>query len=188
MSIGFIGLGIMGAPMRGPPIGAGPALFVHTRSQVPAALAKRGATMCASAHGVAQQADTAIILLPDIPDVQKVLFSEHGVASGLNAGKAAVGMNSILPIETKAFAQRIDALDLDAPVSSCRVGARAGAPDTAFARVLPLFERMGKSITHADANGDGQTCAACGLAGKGYPALVRVWALESMADHTLAAA
>ncbi|NMM76144.1 2-hydroxy-3-oxopropionate reductase [Acidovorax sp. SRB_14] len=168
MNIGFIGLGIMGAPMCGQLIDAGHRLFVHTRRQVPAALAERGATACANAREVAQHADIVITMLPDTPDVQKVLFGEHGVAQGLTAGKVVVDMSSISPIETKAFAQQINALGcdyLDAPVSGGEVGAKAGTltimvggPEAAFARVLPLFERMGKNITHVGANGDGQTC------------------------------
>ncbi len=168
MNIGFIGLGIMGAPMCGQLIDAGHRLFVHTRRQVPAALAERGATACANAREVAQHADIVITMLPDTPDVQKVLFGDNGVAQGLTAGKVVVDMSSISPIETKAFAQQINALGcdyLDAPVSGGEVGAKAGTltimvggPEAAFARVLPLFERMGKNITHVGANGDGQTC------------------------------
>jgi 2-hydroxy-3-oxopropionate reductase len=168
MNIGFIGLGIMGAPMCGQLIDAGHSLFVHTRSQVPATLAERGATACANAREVAQQSDIVITMLPDTADVQKVLFGDSGVASGIRAGKVVVDMSSISPIETKAFAQQINALGcdyLDAPVSGGEVGAKAGTltimvggPDAAFARVLPLFERMGKNITHVGANGDGQTC------------------------------
>lgn len=168
MNIGFIGLGIMGAPMCGQLIDAGHRLFVHTRSQVPAALTERGATACTNAREVAQQADIVITMLPDTPDVQRVLFGEDSVAQGLTAGKVVVDMSSISPIETKAFAQQINALGcdyLDAPVSGGEVGAKAGTltimvggPDAAFTRVLPLFERMGKNITHVGANGDGQTC------------------------------
>ena len=165
LKLGFIGLGIMGAPMAGHLLAAGHRLFVHARSQVPAGLA--GATACANAKEVAQQADIVFLMLPDTPDVQKVLFGDNGVASGLTAGKTVVDMSSISPIETKAFAQQINALGcdyLDAPVSGGEVGAKAasltimvGGPEAAFEKVKPLFERMGKNITLVGGNGDGQT-------------------------------
>jgi 2-hydroxy-3-oxopropionate reductase len=163
--LGFIGLGIMGAPMAGHLLAAGHTLFVRTRSKVPEALG--GATVCASATEVAQRADIVFLMLPDTPDVETVLFGKDGVASGLSKGKTVVDMSSISPIETKAFAKKINALGcdyLDAPVSGGEVGAKAasltimvGGPDAAFERVKPLFELMGKNITLVGGNGDGQT-------------------------------
>ena len=165
LKLGFVGLGIMGAPMAGHLLKAGHNLFVNTRSKVAAELA--GATVCASARQVAEQADIVFLMLPDTPDVAQVLFGENGVAAGLAAGKTVVDMSSISPIETKAFAARINALGcdyLDAPVSGGEVGAKAGSltimvggPDLVFDRVKPLFELMGKNITLVGGNGDGQT-------------------------------
>ncbi len=167
MKIGFIGLGIMGAPMAGHLRAAGHELFVHTRSKVPAVLAEAGAVACGSAQEVAQRADIVFTMVPDTPDVEKVLFGESGVAAGLSKGKTVVDMSSISPIETKAFAKRINELGcdyLDAPVSGGEVGAKAasltimvGGPQAAFDRVLPLFQLMGKNITLVGGNGDGQT-------------------------------
>ncbi len=167
MKIGFIGLGIMGAPMAGHLRAAGHELFVHTRSKVPGALADAGATACTSAQEVAQRADIVFTMVPDTPDVEKVLFGESGVAAGLSKGKTVVDMSSISPIETKAFAKRINELGcdyLDAPVSGGEVGAKAasltimvGGPQAAFDKVLPLFQLMGKNITLVGGNGDGQT-------------------------------
>ncbi|NDG37870.1 MAG: 2-hydroxy-3-oxopropionate reductase [Betaproteobacteria bacterium] len=165
LKLGFIGLGIMGAPMAGQLLKAGHRLFVNTRSKVAAELA--GATVCASAREVAEQADIVFMMLPDTPDVAQVLFGDNGVAAGLTAGKTVVDMSSISPIETKAFAARINALGcdyLDAPVSGGEVGAKAGSltimvggPDLVFDRIKPLFELMGKNITLVGGNGDGQT-------------------------------
>ena len=165
MNIGFIGLGIMGAPMAGHLLAAGHTLFVRTRSKVPEALA--AATACASPKEVAERADIIFLMLPDTPDVEAVLFGKDGVASGLSKGKTVVDMSSISPIETKAFAQKVNALGcdyLDAPVSGGEVGAKAasltimvGATEEAFARIKPLFELMGKNITLVGGNGDGQT-------------------------------
>ncbi|HEX5389982.1 MAG TPA: NAD(P)-binding domain-containing protein, partial [Burkholderiaceae bacterium] len=95
MKIGFIGLGIMGAPMAGHLLAAGHALFVRTRSQVPAALS--GATVCATNADVARAADIVFLMLPDTPDVETVLFGDQGVAQGLSAGKVVVDMSSISP-------------------------------------------------------------------------------------------
>ena len=168
LNIGFIGLGIMGAPMAGHLIKAGHKLFVHTRGKLNAELAAAGATACASAKAVAERADVIILMLPDTPDVEAVLFGENGVASGLSKNKTVIDMSSISPIDTKVFAARINALGcdyLDAPVSGGEVGAKAasltimvGASEAAFARVKPLFELMGKNITLVGGNGDGQTC------------------------------
>jgi len=166
--LGFIGLGIMGKPMAAHLIKAGHEVFLATRSQVPADLTAAGGVACASAQEVAQRADVIFLMLPDTPDVAKVLFGDQGVASGLTAGKTVVDMSSISPMDTKAFAQKIKALGcdyLDAPVSGGEVGAKAasltimvGGPQAAFDRVKPLFELMGKNITLVGANGDGQTC------------------------------
>src|SRR5512145_736639 len=165
--IGFIGLGIMGAPMALHLIRAGHQLFVYTRSKLHPDIAASSATQCTSARGVAERADIVFTMVPDTPDVEKVLFGESGVASGLSKGKTVVDMSSISPIETKAFAQRINELGcdyLDAPVSGGEVGAKAasltimvGGPEAAFERVLPLFQLMGKNITRVGGNGDGQT-------------------------------
>jgi 2-hydroxy-3-oxopropionate reductase len=167
MELGFIGLGIMGAPMAGHLLAAGHRLHVHTRGKLPAALLEAGAVACASNREVAQKADVIFTMVPDTPDVAAVLFGEGGVAEGLSPGKTVVDMSSISPIETKAFAKRINELGcdyLDAPVSGGEVGAKAasltimvGGPEAAFAKVKPLFERMGKNITLVGGNGDGQT-------------------------------
>ena len=171
--LGFIGLGIMGAPMAARLMAAGHQLFVFTRSKVRAEIAESSATICTSAKGVAERADVIFTMVPDTPDVQAVLFGDDGVAAGLKAAgggarKTVVDMSSISPIETKAFAQKINALGcdyLDAPVSGGEVGAKAGTltimvggPEATFERVRPLFELMGKNVTLVGANGDGQTC------------------------------
>lgn len=166
MKIGFIGLGIMGTPMAGHLRAAGHELFVATRSKVPAVLTEAGATACASAADVARHAEVIFTMVPDTPDVEKVLFGKGGVAEGLSAGKTVVDMSSISPIETKQFAERIAALGcdyLDAPVSGGEVGAKAasltimvGGSEVAFARVQPLLALMGKNITHVGDVGAGQ--------------------------------
>jgi 2-hydroxy-3-oxopropionate reductase len=171
LKLGFIGLGIMGTPMALNLIKGGHTLFVNTRSQVPQDLLAAGATACASPAAVAQAADIIFTMVPDTPDVDKVLFGAEGVAAGLGQngkGKVVVDMSSIDPIATKAFAAKINAMGadyLDAPVSGGEVGAKAasltimiGGEPAVFERVKPLFELMGKNITLIGGNGDGQTC------------------------------
>jgi 2-hydroxy-3-oxopropionate reductase len=167
MKLGFIGLGIMGSPMAGHLRAAGHELFVTTRSKLPQALLDTGAVGCKTAADVARQADIIFTMVPDTPDVEKVLFGKDGVAEGLSAGKTVVDMSSISPIATKEFAARVAALGcdyLDAPVSGGEVGAKAatltimvGGTEASFAKVLPLLQLMGKNITHVGGVGDGQT-------------------------------
>lgn len=167
LNIGFIGLGIMGAPMAENLQKAGHQLFVYSRSNVASVLVEGGATVCVSSADVAKRADIIITMLPDTPQVQEVLFGDKGVADGLSAGKVVVDMSSISPMATKDFAVKVNALGcdyLDAPVSGGEVGAKAasltimvGGSKAAFDRVNPLFEVMGKNITLVGGNGDGQT-------------------------------
>jgi len=167
MKIGFIGLGIMGAPMAGQLIKGGHEVHLYSRTQVPQELTAAGGRSCASATEVAQNADITITMVPDTPHVEDVLFGESGVAKGLSHGKIVVDMSSISPVATKEFAKRINALGcdyLDAPVSGGEVGAKAGTlsimvggPQGAFDTVKPLFDLMGKNITLVGGNGDGQT-------------------------------
>lgn len=167
LKIGFIGLGIMGAPMAGHLLAAGHSLFVYTRGKTPATLAESGATVCTDAQGVASRADIIFLMVPDTPDVEDALFGNKGVAAGLSAGKIVVDMSSISPIATKTFARKIRDLGceyLDAPVSGGEVGAKnatlsimVGGEEAVFERVRPLFERMGKNITLVGGVGDGQT-------------------------------
>jgi 2-hydroxy-3-oxopropionate reductase len=168
LKIGFIGLGVMGAPMAGHLLKAGHVLFVHTHGKMPEALAEHGATVCTHARGVAERADIVFVMVPDTPDVEQVLFGEYGVAAGLTRGKTVVDCSSIDPIATRKFAARIAELGcdyLDAPVSGGEVGAKAaslsimvGGTEAAFERVQPLLQLMGKNVTRVGNVGDGQVC------------------------------
>jgi 2-hydroxy-3-oxopropionate reductase len=166
MKIGFIGLGIMGTPMAGHLIAGGNQAFVCTRSKVPASIRDAGATVCADGAEVARDADVIFLMVPDTPDVEKVLFGENGAAHGLSPGKTIVDMSSISPIATREFAAKIEGLGcdyLDAPVSGGEVGAKAasltimvGGRQEAFERVKPLLSLMGKNITLVGGAGSGQ--------------------------------
>ena len=165
-NIGFIGLGIMGAPMAGHLLKGGHTVFTYTHGATPAALVDAGARTCTSGAEVARSADIIITMVPDTPHVEDALFNPEGVAAGLSKGKIVVDMSSISPVATKDFARRINALGceyLDAPVSGGEVGAKAasltimvGGSEAAFDKVRPIFELMGKNITLVGGNGDGQ--------------------------------
>ena len=165
--IGFIGLGIMGAPMAGHLINAGHELFVNTRGKIPEEIANSFAVKVATPAEVARNSDVIFIMVPDTPDVEKVLFGENGVASGLSKGKTVIDMSSISPIATKEFAQKINALGceyLDAPVSGGQVGAKnatlsimVGGAESIFEKIKPVFALIGKNINLVGGNGDGQT-------------------------------
>ncbi len=171
-NIGFIGLGIMGKPMAGHLIKGGHSLFLHSRSGVPADLVALGGRALASPKEVAQYADIIITMLPDTPDVEKVLFGEDGVVESLtihsDQSKIIVDMSSISPLETHKFATRINVLGhdyVDAPVSGGDVGAQnatltimVGSSAEVFGKVKPIFELMGKSVTRVGENGAGQIC------------------------------
>jgi 2-hydroxy-3-oxopropionate reductase len=166
LKIGFIGLGVMGRPMAQHLIEAGHELYLHRVKPISAYLVEAGATACDTASDVARSSDIVILMLPDTPDVEAVLFGDNGVAEGLGSGKLVIDMSSISPLATKDFAARVEALGcdyLDAPVSGGEVGAKAasltimvgGRPEV-FERAKPLFEKMGKNITLIGGVGDGQ--------------------------------
>lgn len=166
MDIGFIGLGAMGAPMAGHLAAAGHRLTtVLNRSPLPKGLM---ATVAATPQAVAAASEVVILMLPDTPDVAQVLTADEGVIAGLRPGSLVIDMSTISPIETRHFAEAVRQAGgsyLDAPVSGGQVGAAAasltimvGGDVTDFDRALPLFQAMGKNITHLGANGTGQTC------------------------------
>src|SRR6516165_7025873 len=108
MNIGFIGLGTMGRSITGRLLGHGHQLFVHSRKPAPAELLDKGARDCRSSKDVAANSDVIILMVPDTPDVEAVLFGTDGVSAKLSAGKTVVDMSSISPISTKEFARRIN--------------------------------------------------------------------------------
>src|SRR5207344_1214687 len=163
--VGFIGLGIMGRPMALNLIKAGYTLVVTSRSQGPIdALSAAGAKTVKTPAEVAKEADVVITMVPDTPDVEKVLRGKDGVLDGLKRGAIVIDMSTISPDITRQLAEAIAAKGgsmLDAPVSGGEVGAKnatltimVGGDEKVFEKVKPLFERMGKNITLVGANGD----------------------------------
>ncbi len=172
MKVGFVGLGIMGAPMAGHLQKAGHELFLHDlMPELPSELLDAGAVACNNGREAAEAAEVVILMVPDTPDVEAALFADGGIAAGLSPGQLVIDMSSISPTATTTFAARINDLGcdyLDAPVSGGSIGAvnatltiMVGGPQAAFERALPLFELMGGTVTLIGTrNGDGQVCKA----------------------------
>jgi len=170
--VGFIGLGVMGAPMARNLLAAGHDMVVHNRSQGAVdALAQDGAQAAGSPREVAEAAETVILMLPDSPQVEEVAGGEDGVLAGARAGSLVVDMSTISPVVTRVLAEQAaerGAEWVDAPVSGGDVGARegtlsimAGGSEAAFERARPLFEALGKTIVHVGPIGAGQVVKAC---------------------------
>ena len=172
MKIGFVGLGIMGAPMAHNLIKAGHSLWVHARrpeSMQP--LAQAGATVCSCARDVALNTEIIFIMVSDTCDVEQVILGETGVIQGAKPDSIVVDMSTISPVATKVLAQTLAARGvemLDAPVSGGDIGAingtlsiMVGGKAQIFARVKPLFECLGKNIVHVGESGAGQVAKAC---------------------------
>ena len=173
--IGFIGLGVMGRPMAGHLLSRGYHVTVHNRSRgAMQDLAAAGATPVGSPADVARASDVVITMLPDTPDVERVIAGEGGVLEGLRAGAVVIDMSSISPVATRALAAKVAARGatmLDAPVSGGEIGAKnaalsimVGGDAAAFGRVRPILACMGNPdrIVHiGEAPGSGQICKVC---------------------------
>ncbi|OZA13636.1 MAG: 2-hydroxy-3-oxopropionate reductase, partial [Hydrogenophilales bacterium 17-62-8] len=172
MKLAFIGMGIMGKPMAINLNKSGHTVFVHgRRAETMAGPMAAGCTGCATIAEAAAQAGIIIVMVPDTPDVEAVIFGENGVVAGARPGSVVVDMSTISPTATRAFAERLNACGiemLDAPVSGGEVGAInatlaimvGGKPDV-FERVRPVFEAMGKNIVRVGDHGAGQVAKAC---------------------------
>ena len=172
VTVGFIGLGIMGRPMARNLMQAGNRLIVLDRNPAPVAeLTSLGAEVAESPGLLASGSDAVITMLPDTPDVEEVALGPGGVLSGIRPGALYLDMSTVSPM----LAERISeagaakgAAILDAPVSGGEVGAQkatlsimVGGEEGAFERALPLLQAMGKNIVHCGGPGAGQIVKAC---------------------------
>jgi len=173
-TIGFIGLGLMGKPMAGHLIARGYPLVVHNRSQAAVdELVAKGASRAASPAEVARRSTRIITMLPDSPDVEKVLEGPDGIFSALQIGTILIDMSSISPAVARRLADTArakGAVMIDAPVSGGEIGAigatlsiMAGGDASAFAEVRPILEVMGnpERIIRIGESGAGQLCKVC---------------------------
>ena len=169
--VGFVGTGIMGAPMARNAMKAGFAVTVTNRTLARAEpLAKDGATVVRTPREVAARSDIVVTMVPNTPDVEAAVFGPDGVAAGARDGLLLIDMSTISPALTREFAERAAKnrppfRTLDAPVSGGEPGAiearlsimiGGDAPDVQ--RAMPLFSALGKTIVHIGGHGAGQAC------------------------------
>jgi 2-hydroxy-3-oxopropionate reductase len=173
-TIGFIGLGLMGKPMAANLLKAGYPLVVHSRSQGPVdELVAQGARKGTSPADVARQSTRVITMVPDSPDVERVLEGTDGVFSALQPGTIVIDMSSISPGVARRLAEKAASLGaamLDAPVSGGDIGAingtlsiMVGGDAAAIAPAKPIFEVLGnpEKVIHIGGPGAGQLCKLC---------------------------
>ena len=172
MKVGFIGLGLMGRPMALNLIRAGYPVRVWARREASLApLREAGAIAADSPAALAREVEVLITMVADAPDVEQIAFGPQGVVEGARPGLIFIDMSTIAPAAAQAIATRLaghGVTMLDAPVSGGEVGAIAGTltimvggPADAFERARPLFEAMGRSVTHIGEAGAGQVTKAC---------------------------
>ena len=172
--IGFIGLGVMGKPMAKHLVAAGHRLTVHNRSRGAVdELAAAGATAAGSPADVAKASNIVITMLPDTPDVERVLTGPGGVLESIQPGTVVVDMSSISPIATERLARAIadkGGSMLDAPVSGGEIGAinaalsiMVGGDEATFHKVKPVLDKMGnpERVVYIGRSGAGQICKIC---------------------------
>jgi len=172
ISVGMIGLGLMGKPMARNLLKAGFPLTVFNRSRAPIdALVGEGARGAASAREVAAASEVVITIVPDSPDVEAVLLGPDGVLAGAKPGTLVIDMSTISPAVTRRLHAEVAARGcrmLDAPVSGGDVGAKAGTLSIMaggaredFDAAQPVFAAMGRTITYCGQAGSGQLVKAC---------------------------
>jgi 2-hydroxy-3-oxopropionate reductase len=171
-SVGFIGLGTMGREMVRNLIKAGHRVTVYdVLDEAVAVLAAEGAKPAASPAEAAADADIAITMLPDTPQVEDVVYGEDGLLASRLRGRLIVDMSTISPVAVRRMHADLKAAGtdfVDAPVSGGPIGAKnatltimAGGEAAAFARAEPFFRGMGTTITHVGAPGAGQAVKLC---------------------------
>lgn len=167
LKVGYIGLGLMGKSIARNILKAGFPLVVHNRSQAAVdELVAEGALRASSPKEVASQVDVVFTNLPDSPDVEKVVLGSNGILEGAHEGLIFVDNSTIKPATARLIAEKLAAKGvaaLDAPVSGGDIGARnatltimVGGSEQALQTVMPIFQAMGKTITHIGEPGAGQ--------------------------------
>jgi len=171
LKVGYIGLGLMGKSIARNILKAGFPLIVHNRSRAAVdELVAEGAIAASTCAVVAAQVDVVFTNLPDTPDVEQVVFGERGISEGAHQGLIYVDNSTIKPASARMLAEKLSARNvfaLDAPVSGGDIGARngtltimVGGDASALEKVMPVFQAMGKTVTHVGDAGAGQVAKA----------------------------
>jgi 2-hydroxy-3-oxopropionate reductase len=171
LKVGYIGLGLMGKSMARNILKAGFPVVVHNRSRAAVdELAAEGGTPATSPAEVAAQVDVVFTNLPDTPDVELVVLGKDGILEGAHDGLIFVDNSTIKPGAARTIAAKLaekGVLSLDAPVSGGDIGAKngtltimVGGDAAALEKVMPVFQAMGKTITHVGEAGAGQVAKA----------------------------
>ena len=171
LTVGYIGLGLMGKSIARNILKAGFPLVVHNRSRASVdELVNEGAVAASSPKEAASQVDVIFTNLPDTPDVETVVLGENGIIAGAHSGLIYIDNSTIKPTAARMLAEKLSAKNifaLDAPVSGGDIGARngtltimvGGAP-SALEKVMPVLLAMGKTVTHVGDAGAGQVAKA----------------------------
>jgi 3-hydroxyisobutyrate dehydrogenase len=171
-TIGFIGLGNMGAPMAANLLKAGHHVVGYdVVASARDALARKGGRAAASAAEAAAAGEIVITMLPAGPQVREVYLGPDGVIARAKPNALLIDCSTI-DVETAravaATAGETQLLMLDAPVSGGVIGAEAGTLTfmvggevAAFARAEPILSAMGRTIVHAGPAGNGQSAKIC---------------------------
>ena len=170
--IGFIGLGTMGRHMAANLIKSGFQLSVY--DVVPEAaqrIVDLGAVQANSVKQVGDQSDVVVLMLPNTPDVESVIYGPEGLLKNPPAGRLIIDMSTISPVAERQFNTDFAAAQIafvDAPVSGGPIGAQtasltimAGGEPEAFERAKPVLDAMGTTVTHVGQSGAGQTLKLC---------------------------
>jgi len=171
LKVGYIGLGLMGKSMARNILKAGFPVVVHNRSQAAVdELIAEGAIRADSPKEVAEQVDVVFTNLPDSPDVELVALGKNGIIEGAHDRLILVDNSTIKPASARMIAEKFSAKNmfaLDAPVSGGDIGAKngtltimVGGDASALEKVMPVFQSMGKTITHVGEAGAGQVAKA----------------------------
>ena len=195
--IGFIGLGIMGAPMARNLMAAGYSLKVYNRSDRPRVqeVVDAGGERVETPEEAARGSQVVITIVTDTPDVEDVILGENGAIAGVEEGATVIDMSTVSPRVTREIAAALKekGVDmLDAPVSGGDVGARqgtlsimVGGEQKVFDECLPVFEAMGKNINLIGGNGAGQVTKLCNQIGVAVANLAMAEALMLAAASDL---
>lgn len=169
--VGFVGLGVMGAPMAANLLKGGHRLVVYNRTPSRGEeLRRQGAEIASDLRELASRCDVVFTMLPTSADVERVTVGDGGLASGLRSGSLVIDMSTISPITTRQVGEALAGLGvgmLDAPVSGGDVGAiqgtlsiMAGGTERDFERARPLFDLLGRTVVHVGPAGAGQLTKA----------------------------